>query len=150
MTHKTGEQVTRKSARKSSIRPFLIAASVALGVGVLSTPDMALAQDFRFTAISVEGNQRIEAGTIASFLGVARGETVSAAELNDGYQRVLASGLFESVEIEPQGNTLVVRVVEYPTVNRITFEGNARLDDETLATIVQSQSRRVFLSLIHI
>ncbi|MEN8660697.1 MAG: outer membrane protein assembly factor BamA, partial [Marivita sp.] len=144
MTHKTGEQVTRKSARKSSIRPFLIAASVALGVGVLSTPDMALAQDFRFTAISVEGNQRIEAGTIASFLGVARGETVSAAELNDGYQRVLASGLFESVEIEPQGNTLVVRVVEYPTVNRITFEGNARLDDETLATIVQSQSRRVF------
>ncbi|WP_420380689.1 outer membrane protein assembly factor BamA [Marivita sp.] len=121
-----------------------MAASVALGVGVFSAPDMALAQDFRFNAISVEGNQRIEAGTIASYLGVARGETVSAAELNDGYQRVLASGLFESVEIEPRGNTLVVRVVELPTVNRITFEGNARIDDETLATIVQSQSRRVF------
>lgn len=105
---------------------------------------MALAQDFRFNAISVEGNQRIEDGTIASFLGVARGETVSAAELNDGYQRVLASGLFESVEIEPRGNTLVVRVVEYPTINRITFEGNARVDDDTLATIVQSESRRVF------
>ena len=144
MTHKTGEQVTRKSARKSSVRPFLIAASVALGVGVFSAPNMALAQDFRFNAISVEGNQRIEAGTIASFLGVARGETISAAELNDGYQRVLASGLFESVEIEPRGNTLVVRVIEFPTVNRITFEGNARLDDETLATLVQSQSRRVF------
>lgn len=117
---------------------------MALTVGVAAAPDVAFAQDFRFNAISVEGNQRIEAGTIASYLGVARGETVSAAQLNDGYQRILASGLFESVEIEPRGNTLVVRVVEFPTVNRITFEGNARIDDETLGTIVQSQSRRVF------
>jgi outer membrane protein insertion porin family len=105
---------------------------------------MALAQDFRFDAISVEGNQRIESSTIANFIGVARGETVSAAELNDGYQRVLASGLFETVEIEPRGRTLVVRVVEFPTINRIMFDGNQRLDDETLGTIVQSQSRRVF------
>ncbi|WP_292293336.1 outer membrane protein assembly factor BamA [Marivita sp.] len=105
---------------------------------------MVRAQDFQFNAISVEGNQRIEAGTIASYLGVERGETVSAAELNDGYQRVLASGLFESVEIEPRGNTLLVRVVEYPTVNRITFEGNARIDDDALSAIVQSESRRVF------
>jgi outer membrane protein insertion porin family len=144
MTHKTGEQVTRQSARKSSIRPFLLATTMALSVGVLSAPNMALAQDFRFNAISVEGNQRIEAGTIASYLGVARGEPVSAAALNDGYQRILASGLFETVEIEPRGNTLVVRVVEFPTVNRIAFEGNERLDDETLAQIIQSQSRRVF------
>jgi outer membrane protein insertion porin family len=144
MTQKTGEQVTRQKARKSVIRPLLLATTMALSVGVLTTPNMALAQEFRFNAISVEGNQRIEASTIASFLGVARGEPVSAAELNDGYQRVLASGLFETVEIEPRGNTLVVRVVEYPTINLITFEGNSRLDDEALAAIVQSQSRRVF------
>jgi len=134
----------RSAARTPRIRPLLIATSMAVSLAVAAAPDTAQAQDFRFNAISVEGNQRIEAGTIASYLGVARGETVSAAELNDGYQRVLGSGLFESVEIEQRGNTLVVRVVEYPTVNRITFEGNARIDDETLASIVQSQSRRVF------
>ena len=144
MTRYTGGPVTRRAARRSSLRPLLLAAGLALSVGATATPDTAYAQDFRFNAISVEGNQRIEASTIASFIGVARGETVSAAELNDGYQRVLASGLFESVEIEPRGNTLVVRVVEFPTVNRITFEGNDRVDDETLAAIVQSQSRRVF------
>lgn len=144
MTRDTGGTDTRRAARKPRIRPLLIATSMALSLAVVAAPDAAQAQDFRFNAISVEGNQRIEAGTIASYLGVARGETVSAAELNDGYQRVLGSGLFESVEIEPRGNTLVVRVVEYPTVNRITFEGNARIDDETLASIVQSQSRRVF------
>ncbi|MFP7672941.1 outer membrane protein assembly factor BamA [Marivita sp. S0852] len=144
MTYKTGGQVTRKAARTSTLRPILLAASVAVSVGLVTTPDLALAQDFRFNAVSVEGNQRIEAGTIATYLGVARGETVTAAELNDGYQRILASGLFESVEIEPRGNTLVVRVVELPTVNRITFEGNSRVDDEALSLIIQSESRRVF------
>jgi len=144
MTQKTGGQETRRAARKPYIRPFIVAASIAATVGFVALPDMVRAQDFQFNAISVEGNQRIEAGTIASYLGVERGETVSAAELNDGYQRVLASGLFESVEIEPRGNTLLVRVVEYPTVNRITFEGNARIDDDALSAIVQSESRRVF------
>lgn len=136
--------MTRRAARKPNLRPILAAASVALSVGFAAAPDLAFAQDFRFNSIAIEGNQRIEAGTIASYIGVARGETVSAAELNDGYQRILASGLFETVEIEPRGNTLVVRVVEYPTINRITFEGNQRIDDEALGAIVQSQSRRVF------
>lgn len=144
MTQDTGGQVTRRAARRNPLRPLILAAGLAVSVGTAGAPDMALAQDFRFDAISVEGNQRIESSTIANFIGVARGETVSAAELNDGYQRVLASGLFETVEIEPRGRTLVVRVVEFPTINRIMFDGNQRLDDETLGTIVQSQSRRVF------
>ena len=144
MTHNTGGHVTRRAARHSTLRSLLLAAAIPLSIGFVAAPNMALAQNFQFNSISVEGNQRIEAGTIASFLGVARGATVSAAELNDGYQRILASGLFETVEIEPRGSTLVVRVVEFPTVNQITFEGNQRIDDETLAQIVQSQSRRVF------
>ena len=144
MTHNAGGHGTRRAARKNPLRPLLLAAGLAFSVGFVSLPNSAAAQDFRFTSIIVEGNQRIEAGTIASFIGVTQGETVSAAELNDGFQRVQDSGLFESVEIEPRGNTLVVRVVEFPTVNRITFEGNQRIDDETLGALVQSQSRRVF------
>ena len=144
MTHNAGGHGTRRAARKIPLRPLLLAAGLAFSVGFVSLPNSAAAQDFRFTSIIVEGNQRIEAGTIASFIGVTQGETVSAAELNDGFQRVQDSGLFESVEIEPRGNTLVVRVVEFPTVNRITFEGNQRIDDETLGALVQSQSRRVF------
>ena len=113
-------------------------------MGYAALPDMAAAQQFQFDTVTIEGNERIEAGTIVSYLGISRGAPVSAADLNDGYQRVLASGLFESVEIEPRGSTLVVSVVEYPTINRINFEGNRRIDDEDLSALVQSQSRRVF------
>jgi len=54
----------------------------------------AQAQEYRFTEVAVEGNQRIEGDTILSFADIARGETVSAGALNAAYQRILDSGLF--------------------------------------------------------
>ena len=121
-----------------------LAVTLALGAVVITPTDVA-AQEFRFSNVSIEGNQRVEPATILSFAGIARGQAVSAGDLNDAFQRLLESGLFESVEIGPRGSTLAITVVERPTINRIAFEGNPRLDDEALAAIVQSQSRRVFL-----
>ena len=117
---------------------------LSLSMAYVVSPTVAQAQSYRFNAVKIEGNQRIEPATILTYAGIARGETVSAAGLNDAYQRILGSGLFESVNVEPRGNTLVITVVEFPTINRINFEGNKRLKDEDLATIVQSQSRHVF------
>ncbi len=120
-----------------------LALSLGFTAGGLPVP-AAYAQNFSFNAVDVQGNQRVEDGTILTYAGIARGQTVSAGQLNDAYQRILGSGLFENVEIEPKGSTLVIRVVEYPTVNRIAFEGNRRIKDEDLVAVVQSQSRRVF------
>ncbi len=115
-----------------------------LGGAVIATPDMTLAQSYRFNAVQVDGNARIESGTVLTYAGIARGQTVSAAQLNDAYQRLVASGLFESVQITPRGGTLVIQVKEYPTVNRVRFEGNRRLKDDALTEIVSSQPRLVF------
>ena len=104
----------------------------------------AEAQTYQFNRIDVEGNQRVQTGTIATYAGIERGKTVSAGELNDAYQRIVGSGLFESVELIPQGSTLLVRVVENPTINRINFEGNRRIKDEALEEFVESETRRVF------
>ncbi len=107
-------------------------------------PQDASAQNYRFTSVSIEGNQRVEAGTILSYAGIARGETVSAADLNDAFQRIQASGLFESVSIDPQGSRLVITVREYPTINQVAFEGNKSLKDEDLAGFIESRARQVF------
>lgn len=104
----------------------------------------AYAQSFQFSSFEVEGNQRIEDATVLSFIDIAPGERVTAAQVNDGLQRLQNSGLFEKVELIPQGSQLIVMVQEFPTVNRINFEGNARLDDENLASIVTTQVRRVY------
>ena len=136
-----GERGARPHSRT---RAFVGATAIALGLGLSALPVQAPAQSYQFSSVSVEGNQRIETGTILTYAGIGRGQAVSAAELNDAYQRILGSGLFETVEIVPQGSRLVIKVVEYPTINLINFEGNARLKDDELSKIVQSQSRRVF------
>ena len=107
-------------------------------------PDRAQAQSYTFNTVQVEGNRRIETATVVSYLGLDRGKPVSAGQLNDAYRRLLDSGVFETVELEPRGGTLVVKVTEYPTINIVTFEGNRRLKDEALADIIESTSRKVF------
>ncbi len=128
----------------NAVRAVSLGLAVALGAGAATVPHVAYAQSYSFSSVTIEGNRRVEAGTILSYAGIARGQTVSGAELNDAYQRIFGSGLFETVEIIPQGRELVIRVVEYPTINRIVIEGNRRIKDEDLSGVLQSQSRRVF------
>ena len=119
---------------------ILLAFTVIFAVSV----DEASAQSYRFGRIDVEGNTRIETGTILSYAGINPGDSVSAGQLNTAYQNILGSGLFESVAVEPRGGTLVISVQEYPTINRISIEGNQRLKDEILVPLIQSQPRRVY------
>ncbi len=102
------------------------------------------AQNFGVSSISVEGNVRIESGTIITLGDLATGRTYSAGELNDAARAIRASGLFESVDVTPRGGRLIIAVVEFPTINRINFEGNARLGDEELGAVIRSQERRVY------
>ncbi len=129
-------------ARKISFPVVLFLALFAVFAGA-STQE-ATAQTYRFTSVDVDGNQRIETGTILTYAGIARGQTVSAGELNAAYQRIVASGLFESVTIEPRGNLLSITVEEYPTISKIAFEGNRRLKDEDLSGFIESSPRQVF------
>jgi len=120
---------------------------VALGAGVGSAPvfmSPAVAQNFTVTNIEISSNQRIDDASILSFLALPRGQAVTGGQINDGLQRLQGSGLFESVDIVPAGNTLVVTVKEFPTINRVNIEGNERLKDEDLLPLLQSQSRRVY------
>ena len=102
------------------------------------------AQSFTFDNVEIEGNARVEAATILSFAGISRGVTISAGQLNDAFQRVLSSGLFEDVVLTPRGSTLVIEVAEFPTINQINVEGNRRLKDEVVQSLIASQPRRVY------
>ncbi|SLN15453.1 Outer membrane protein assembly factor BamA precursor [Roseisalinus antarcticus] len=131
---------SRATARMFDARWLFAISFLFLCIGTLA----ASAQTYRFDSVSVQGNQRIETATILSYAGISRGEAVSAARLNDAGQSIRASGLFERVEVAPQGSTLMIRVAEYPTINSVSFEGNRRLSDELLAGAVRSQARSVY------
>ena len=104
----------------------------------------AHAQEFSFKNVVVDGNTRIGNSAILSQAGIARGQTLNAGQLNDAFQKLQNSGLFESVLISPVGNTLKITVVERPTINRVSFEGNRHLKNDALSALVSSTERRVF------
>ena len=109
----------------------------------LLTVVQAIAQA-QFSTLEVRGNQRIETETILSYAGLPTDRPVTAGEVNAAQQRIVASGLFEAVEVIPQGSRLVIDVSEFPTINRINIEGNRRIDDEVLLSLLNSQPRRVY------
>ena len=133
---------TRAAAQNATLLQRLLFV-LFLGFGTIFAT-YASAQSYVFNAVQIDGNQRVEDGTILSFAGISRGTSVTAGELNDAVQRIRNSGLFENVDVTPRGRTLVISVVERPTVNRISVEGNTKVRDADLLSVVQSQARRVY------
>lgn len=95
-------------------------------------------------AIRVEGNQRIEDATIRSYMLVAPGDAFDPDRLDRSLKTLYATGLFSDVSLKRDGATLVVMVVENPIINRIAFEGNHKLNDDTLRPELQERPRAVF------
>ncbi len=96
------------------------------------------------TSIRVIGNQRIEAGTIQSYMVIQPGDRYDADRVDRSLKTLYATGLFHDVSIARDGATLVVKVVENPIVNRIAFEGNTHVVDTTLRPLLELRPRAVF------
>ncbi len=94
--------------------------------------------------ITVVGNQRIEAGTILSYMLVQPGDNFSGDRVDKSLRTLYATGLFSDVNLRREGNTLVVTVTENPLVNRITFEGNHNVKEEDLRKELTMKPRAVF------
>jgi outer membrane protein insertion porin family len=122
----------------------IVSVSIIVSMACFGNAWQAEAQTYQFSKVQVVGNTNVDTATVLSYAGISPGQSVSPGELNDAYQRISGVGLFESVEVVPNGNTLVIKVSEFPIIGIINFEGNKKLKDEVLAKIVKSQSRRVF------
>jgi outer membrane protein insertion porin family len=94
--------------------------------------------------IRVEGVQRIEPETVRSYLQIQPGDAWDEARIDSSLKALFATGLFADVNLSRVGNTLVVKVVENPIINRIAFEGNHKLDEKDLSAEIQLRPRVVY------
>ena len=104
----------------------------------------AAAQAQTIEAIRVEGNERIEAETVRSYLPVAPGDEADARAINRSLKSLFATGLFADVAIRREGAALIVSVVENPIVNRVVFEGNQTIEEGALEPEIQLRPREVY------
>lgn len=94
--------------------------------------------------IVVEGAERIETGTVLSYLPIRRGQTVGDEQLDLAVETLYRTGLFSDVDVSLRGSDLVIRVAENPIINQVTFEGNDALSTERLREEVTIRPRGVF------
>lgn len=134
---------SRKGGMAQRLRFFTLMVLCLFSVSSFVLSTSAQAQTYRFSSIEIDGNVRVDDSTILSVARIGTGEAVSAGQISAAYGNLAASGLFETVELEPRGNRLLIRVEEFPIIGVVNFEGNRRIDDDILAEAVSVRAGRV-------
>ena len=94
--------------------------------------------------VQVQGNQRVEANTVASYLLFARGDPYSAERIDVSIKTLYATGLFADVEIDPRDGNVLISVVENPIINRVILEGNKSLKSDKITDEIEAEPRAIF------
>jgi outer membrane protein insertion porin family len=126
---------------KNQLVKFLMICFSGMIISLVSTTAQA---QIAINDIRVEGNQRIEATTIESYLLLRRGDIYSDAQSDASMKRLFNTGLFADVDIGHEGAVLVVVVTENPIINRIVFEGNKYKKAKKLYEEIKLRPRIVF------
>ena len=116
--------------------------SVALFVhSALSVSQSALAQqttaaaseaDFVVGDIKVEGLQRVSEGTVYNYLPVNIGDHLTPQRVREAIRALYATNFFRDVQMRRDGKTLVVVVLERPSIESFEITGNKDIKTEDL------------------
>jgi len=108
---------------------------VALAVQPLTLTAVAqeaASDQFTVGDIRVEGLQRISEGTVFNYLPVNIGDHLDAQRVAEAMRALYATGFFRDVELRRDGNTLLVVVVERPSIAKFDIKGNKDIKTEDL------------------
>ncbi len=87
---------------------------------------------FRVGNIRIEGLQRISEGTVYNYLPVNIGDVLDEQRLREALRAIYATGFFRDAELRRDGDTLVVAVLERPSIESFEIEGNKDIKTEDL------------------
>ncbi len=87
---------------------------------------------FVVSDIRVEGLKRIAAGTVFSYLPIEKGDTLNDANAQQAIRALYRTGFFSDIELEHQGDILIVKVVERPSIAKLDIRGNKAIKTDDL------------------
>ena len=119
-----------------NIARFIPQLAVLLAVGL--SLNAYAADPFVIKDIRVEGLQRVEPGTVFSYLPVQVGESFTEEKGAESIKALYSTGFFRDVQIQAQGNVLIVIVEERPSISRIEFTGMKEFENEGIRKQLRS------------
>ncbi|NVK00069.1 MAG: outer membrane protein assembly factor BamA, partial [Oceanospirillaceae bacterium] len=104
---------------------------VAVVLGLWAS--LAQAADFTVSDIRIEGLQQVDPAIVFRNFPISRGNQVDDQRLNDATRDLFETGYFDDVQLlRDDGEVLVLRLVERPSVSLIRIEGNDLIKEEQL------------------
>ena len=82
--------------------------------------------------IRISGLQRVSAGSIFNVMPISIGDSVDVYELQMAAKTIFKTGQFDDIQLGREGNTLIISLVERPSIASIELEGNKALKTEDL------------------
>ncbi|MBL8374206.1 outer membrane protein assembly factor BamA, partial [Accumulibacter sp.] len=92
----------------------------------------AAMEPFTVKDIRLEGIQRVEAGTVFSYLPVKVGDTMTDEKAAQAIKTLFATGFFKDVRIEVDNGVVIVVLAERPAIAQIDFVGLKEFDQDQL------------------
>ncbi|HUL56775.1 MAG TPA: outer membrane protein assembly factor BamA, partial [Usitatibacter sp.] len=87
---------------------------------------------FKVRDIRVEGVQRTEAGTVFTYLPVKVGDTLDDEKSAAAIKALYATGFYQDVRLEADGDILIVSVQERPAIASIDIDGAKEFTKDNL------------------
>ena len=102
-----------------SVSRFVAQIALVVAAGLCVTAQAA--DPFVVKDIRIEGLQRVEPGTVFSYLPVQVGDTFTEEKSAEAIKALYSTGFFRDVQIQAQGNVLIVIVEERPTISHPSY-----------------------------
>lgn len=114
--------MNKKYTMKKFYRPFLLLAMIFFCIA--SVWAFSSSDSFVVRHIRVVGNRGLSSETVLNYLPLGVGQTYTPAQGGKILEALYGSGFFSNVNIDRQGNTLIVSVAERPTIASVKVIGN--------------------------
>jgi len=88
--------------------------------------------EFLVSDIRIIGLQRVSTGSIFNVIPISVGDKIDIRKSSDITRSLFSTEQFDDIQIAKDGNTLIISVVERPSISAIDISGNKALKTEQL------------------
>ena len=93
---------------------------------------MSAFDEFLISDIRIVGLQRVSIGSIFNVIPIGVGDKMNSRKSSDITRSLFSTEQFDDIQIGKDGNTLIISVVERPSISMIDISGNKALKTEQL------------------
>jgi outer membrane protein insertion porin family len=117
---------------------YLVKVLCAFALSLICFSTAFAYHSFVVRRIRVRGLQRIKYGTVLNYLPFSVGDKLTEADTGPIIRALYNTGFFTDVELDRRGQTLIIQVVERPTIASVSVTGNKDIPKKSFNKVLRN------------